>query len=89
MRLVKEIPHERFKIQVHQYNGKYIVKIELGQFEQTFKIGDTDVSGLEEVENMITTDLLSNAIKRFIEMRADWEVAFAKKIKPARERQDN
>ena len=89
MRLVKEIPHERFKIQVHQYNGKYIVKIELGQFEQTFKIGDTDVSGLEEVENMITTDLLSNAIKRFIEMRADWEVAFAKKNKPARERQDN
>ena len=89
MRLVKEIPHERFKIQVHQYNGKYIVKIELGQFEQTFKIGDTDVSGLEEVENMITTDLLRNAIKRFIEMRADWEVAFAKKNKPARERQDN
>ena len=88
MRLVKEIPHERFKIQIHQYNGKYIVKIELGQFEQTFKIGDTDVSGLEEVENMITTDLLNNAIKRFIEMRADWEVAFTKKNKPMRERQD-
>lgn len=79
MRLVKEIPHAHFKIQIHQYNGKYIVKIELGQFEQTYKIGDTDVSGLEELENMITSDLLNNAIKRFIEMREDWEVAFTKK----------
>lgn len=79
MRLVKEIPHAHFKIQIHQYNGKYIVKIELGQFEQTYKIGDTDVSGLEEVENRITSDLLDNAIKRFIEMRKDWEVTFTKK----------
>lgn len=79
MRLVKEVPHSHFKIQIHQYNGKYIVKIELGQFEQTFKIGATDVSGLEELENMITTDLQTNTIKRFIEMRSDWEEAFTKK----------
>ncbi len=79
MRLIKEIPHAHFKIQIHQYNGKYIVKIELGQFEQTYKIGDTDVSGLEEVENMITPELLDNTIKRFIEMRTDWELAFTKK----------
>ena len=79
MRLLKDVPHSRFKIQIHEYNGKYIVKIELGQFEQTYKIGSTDVSGLEEVENMITEELLNNAIKRFIEMRGDWEVAFTKK----------
>lgn len=72
MRLVKEIPHEKYKIQVHQYNGKYIVKIELGQFEQTYKIGELDISGLDELENMITDKLLSNALKRFIEMRSDW-----------------
>jgi hypothetical protein len=76
MRLVKEIPHDRYKIQIFNYNSKYIVKIELGQFEQTFKIGETDVMGLGEVENMITTELLSNCLKRFIEMRSDWEMAF-------------
>ena len=79
MRLIKDIPHERYKIQVFNYNSKYIVKIELGQFEQTFKIGETDVFGLEDVERMITPELLSNALKRFVEMRSDWEAAFKQK----------
>lgn len=79
MRVIKEIPHERYKIQIFQYNGKYIVKIELGQFEQTFKIGEMDVYGLEDVENMITDDLLSNTLKRFVEMRTDWSNAFQSK----------
>ncbi len=79
MRLIKDIPHDRYKIQVFNYNGKYIVKIELGQFEQTFKIGETDVYGLEDVERMITPELLSNALKRFVEMRTDWETAFKQK----------
>lgn len=79
MRLVKEIPHDRYKIQIFNYNSKYIVKIELGQFEQSYKIGETDVNGLEDVERMITSDLLSNSLKRFIEMRSDWEEAFKNK----------
>lgn len=79
MRLIKDIPHDRYKIQVFNYNAKYIVKIELGQFEQTYKIGETDVYGLEDVERMITPELLSNALKRFVEMRTDWEMAFKQK----------
>lgn len=79
MRLVKEVPHERYKIQIFHYNNKFIVKIELGQFEQTYKIGDTDVFEITEVERMITPELLSNALKRFVEMRSDWEAAFKSK----------
>lgn len=79
MRLIKDIPHERYKIQVFQYNGKYIVKIELGQFEQTYKIGETDVFGMEDIERMISKELLSNSLKRFVEMRSDWENAFKNK----------
>ena len=41
MRLVKQIPHDRFLIQIHQYNGKFILKIELSGFEQLFKIAET------------------------------------------------
>lgn len=76
MRIIKEIPHERYKIQLLNYNSKYIVKIELGQFEQIYKIGELDVMSLDEVENMITPELLSNCLKRFMEMRSDWENAF-------------
>ncbi len=79
MRLVKDIPHDHYKIQVYTSNLKYIVKIELGQFEQVYKIGETDVYGLEDVEQMITPKLLSNVLKRFVEMRDDWEVAFKQK----------
>lgn len=79
MRLIKDIPHDRYKIQVFNYNGKYIVKIELSQFEQSFKIGETDVYGLEDIERMITPELLSNVLKRFVEMRTDWETAFKQK----------
>lgn len=79
MRLVKEIPHEKYKIQIFNYNSKYIVKIELGQFEQTYKVGESDVYGVEEVERMITQEILSNSLKRFVEMRNDWANAFNQK----------
>lgn len=79
MRLVKEVPHERYKIQIHQYNGKYIVKIELDQYAQTYKILEQDVMGLDDVEKMITPQLLSNVLKRFVEMRSDWAEAFKSK----------
>lgn len=79
MRLVKEIPHERYKIQIFNYNAKYIVKIELGDFEQTYKIRETNIDGLDDVENMITQHLLSASLSRFVEMRSDWENAFKEK----------
>ena len=55
------------------------MKIELGQFEQIFKIGEMDLFGLEDVERMINQELLSNSLKRFVEMRNDWEKAFTEK----------
>lgn len=79
MRVVADIPHSRYKIQVFLYNGKYMVKIELGQFEQTFKIAESDVVGLEDVKRMVTEELLKNSLDRFLSMRTDWEQAFNQK----------
>lgn len=79
MRVIEEIPHSRFKIQIFSYNGKYIVKIELGQFEQSYKIGELDVMGLDDVKNMITEDFLAGCVKRFVTMREDWEKSFKNK----------
>jgi len=78
MRLVKQIPHERYLIQIHQYNGKYILKIELAQFEQLFKISDTDLFNLDDLEKMIQGEFLTNCLKRFVEMRTDWQNALNK-----------
>jgi hypothetical protein len=79
MRVIADIPHPRYKIQIFLYNAKYLVKIELGQFEQTFKIAETDVNGLEELKRMITDQLLRNSLERFLSMRTDWEEAFKNK----------
>lgn len=76
MRLIKDIPHEKYKIQLLNYNAKYIIKIELGQFEQIYKIGESDVHSLDDVENMLTPELMTNCLNRFVGMRNDWEKAF-------------
>lgn len=76
MRVVADIPHPRYKIQIFSYNAKYLVKIELGQFEQVFKINEADVLGLEDVKRMVTDELLKNSLERFLSMRTDWEQAF-------------
>lgn len=76
MRVVADVPHPRFKIQIFSYNGKYLLKIELAQFEQTFKVSETDVNGVEDIKRMVTTELLTNCLHRFIQMRTDWEQGF-------------
>ncbi|MFM7299931.1 MAG: hypothetical protein ACKO1R_02205 [Crocinitomicaceae bacterium] len=72
MRLIKQIPHDRFLIQLHQYNDKYIVKIELGMFEQLYKIHVQEVESLDKLENQIINNLLPNAFQRFLAMRSEW-----------------
>jgi hypothetical protein len=79
MRVIADIPHPRYKIQIFSYNAKYLVKIELGQFEQVFKIAEADVNGVEDVKRMITDQLLRNSLERFLTMRTDWEEAFKNK----------
>jgi hypothetical protein len=79
MRVIEEIPHPKYKIQILNYNSKYILKIELDQFEQLFKIAELDVFGIEDIKKMITNELLENSLDRFLSMREDWLNAFNKK----------
>jgi hypothetical protein len=79
MRVIEEIPHPKYKIQILNYNSKYILKIELDQFEQLFKIAELDVFGIEDIKKMITNQLLENSLDRFLSMREDWLNAFNKK----------
>lgn len=76
MRIVKEIPHPRFKITVFSWNEKYIIKIEEAHLEQTFKIDQKEVSGLNELEAMLSDDFLLNTMKRFVDMGKDFASAW-------------
>ena len=72
MRIVKDIPHPRFKITVFSWNNKYIIKIEDAHVEQVFKIEENQVSSLDEIDQMISIPFLLKVLKRFSEMSDDF-----------------
>lgn len=68
MRIVKEIPHPDFKITLYAWNNRYIIKIEQGLLEQTFKVNEFDVSGDADVEKLLDEPFISQTIERFHSM---------------------
>lgn len=72
MRLVKEIPHAHYMIQLHEYNGKYLLKITLDHYEQTFKIPVEMISDLESFTLQLNDAFWSSCLKRFLTMREDY-----------------
>ena len=71
MRLIKEIPHTRYLIQVHEYNSKYLLKITLDSYEQIFKFDIDSALQLDDLDDLLSEDFLANCLTRFISMRAD------------------
>jgi NADP-dependent 3-hydroxy acid dehydrogenase YdfG len=68
MRILKEIPHQDYKITLYAWNNRYIIKIEQDFLEQTFKVNQFDVAGDEEIEKLIDTAFIAEAIDRFRSM---------------------
>ena len=68
MRIVKELPHSACKITVFSWNQKYLIKLEAGDFEQTFKVSELDILE-EELDEILTEAFISQALKRFEDMR--------------------
>ncbi|MCU0430747.1 MAG: hypothetical protein MUF42_12350 [Cytophagaceae bacterium] len=71
MRTILEIPHPDFKVTVYAWNNKYIIKLEKGNYEQTYKISELDVTGDEDIKAIIEDmEFVQSAKQRFIEMNA-------------------
>ncbi len=68
MRVVGEIPNPNFKITIFSWNNKYLIKLEQGLLEQTFKVSEMDVSGDEDIKKMLDTSFLETAQNRFNDM---------------------
>ncbi len=67
MRVVREIPHPECKITVFWWNQKYLIKLEKGPLEQTFKVSELDVLE-EEIDEILSDQFISQALTRFDEM---------------------
>jgi hypothetical protein len=68
MRVIGEISHPECKITIFHWNNKYLLKLELGPFEQTFKINEFDVSSEDALKKMVNEDFISQAMARFADM---------------------
>ena len=71
MRVIKEIPHPAFRTTLFHWNNRYIIKLETGTLEQTFKIDQYEFSSDEEVLALLDGQFLEQAMKRFQQMALD------------------
>lgn len=65
MRIVGEIPHSECKITLFQWNNRYIIKLEQGLFEQTFKINQFDIDNEQELQKILDNTFVKEALDRF------------------------
>lgn len=78
MRYVDDIAStEHYKIALYTWNGKYIVKVEAGLYEQIYKLSELDFLGDEADVRKIFTDerFLKTIFQRFQQMHNDFEEA--------------
>ncbi|UII32502.1 hypothetical protein LVD17_01445 [Fulvivirga ulvae] len=71
MRVIGEIPHASCKITIFHWNGKYIVKIEQGLLEQSFKIDETELADPEEIKKILNEGFMQSVLRRFRDMHID------------------
>ncbi len=74
MRIIAELPHPDFKISILHMNDKFIVKIEQGPLEQSYKIPEMDLTdGVNSVFELLDETFLNTVAARFAEMRKDYK----------------
>ncbi len=61
MRVVAEIPHAAVKITVFAWNGKYLIKLERGPYEQTYKISEMEVAGDAAMKQLLDDTFINEA----------------------------
>jgi len=69
MRVVADIPNPHMKVTLLAWNGKYLLKLEKGDFEQTYKISEMDVMGDAGARELLDEEFIEAALNRFSDMR--------------------
>ncbi len=75
MRIVGEIPHDVCKITLFSWNNRYLIKLELGLLEQTFKVNQFDITSEAELYKIVDDSFIKEAINRFQDMDNSLQLA--------------
>lgn len=78
MRVIGEITHPGCKITLYHWNNRYIIKLEQGSMEQTFKIQEYDLTSEDDIRQVLSEEFIQAALRRFDEMGQSVHEAIAK-----------
>jgi hypothetical protein len=79
MRLVAEAVRPECKISVFSWNSKYLIKLERGPLEQTYKVPELDVSGDAAVKKLLADEaFIAQVVQRFEDMQLSLAEACAR-----------
>ena len=77
MRKIAELPHPDFKISILNMNQKFIIKIEKGVFEQSYKVPEMDLTdGVNSIFELLDETFLATVAARFTEMQKDFKETY-------------
>lgn len=68
MRVVGEIPHPHLKITIFNWNNRYLIKLEHGSLEQTYKVSELDFTSEEDLIKIVDAEFLMESEARFMDM---------------------
>ena len=68
MRIIGEIPHSQCKITLFHWNNRYLIKLERGHLEQTFKVDQFDLTQEGDLTRMVNEVFIQEALVRFDSM---------------------
>lgn len=75
MRVIGEIQHPECKITLFHWNNRYLIKLENGLLEQTFKIPEYELSGESSLHQLVSDNFVGQALERFEAMQRSLEHA--------------
>jgi len=65
MRIIGEIPNQLCKITLYHWNNRYLIKLEKGYLEQTFKVDQFDLTSEKELTTIVDQEFIEKALERF------------------------
>jgi hypothetical protein len=68
MRIVRELAHPECKITFFAWNNRYLIKLEQGFLEQTYKVDQFDVADESELLNIVDSEFIQQAVSLFKQM---------------------
>ncbi|MFQ3215458.1 MAG: hypothetical protein ACI9XJ_001689 [Marivirga sp.] len=72
MRVIGEIVNPQCKITIFHWNERYLVKFEIGMYEQTYKMDEYEIENEEALKALIDDDFVQKIMNRFDAMHKDW-----------------